>query len=75
MTSHDEELRLCRREIARLSEENELLRISSEGFGALAERLNRKLRPSVGADSSTPEDSRSPVRFSKPVSGRDSPPT
>ena len=51
MPSHDEELRLCRLEIARLSEENEILRISSDGFGALAERLNRKLRRSGGADS------------------------
>ena len=73
MTSHDEELRLCRLEIARLSEENEILRISSEGFGELAERLNSKLRPSRGADSSTPEGSRSPIRLAKPVSGRDSP--
>ena len=72
MTGHDEELRLCRLEIARLTEENEILRISSEGFGALAERLNRRLRPSVGADSSTAEGSRSPIRLAQPVSGRDS---
>ncbi len=52
MPSHDEELRLCRLEIARLSEENEILRISSEGFGALAERLNRRLDHSGGADAS-----------------------
>ena len=72
MTGHDEELRLCRLEIARLTEENEILRLSSEGFGALAERLNRRLRPSAGADSSTAEGSRSPIRLAKPVSGRDS---
>ena len=72
MKGHDEELRLCRLEIERLSEENEILRISSEGFGALAERLNRKLRTAGGANSSAPEDSRSPIRLAKPVSERDS---
>jgi hypothetical protein len=50
MTGHDEELRLCRLEIARLSEENGLLRISSDSFGALAERLNNRLKVSEGAE-------------------------
>jgi len=49
MAGHDEELRLCRLEIARLSEENGVLRISSESFGALAERLNNRLKASEGA--------------------------
>ena len=49
MPGHDEELRLCRTEIARLSEENGILRMSSESFGALAERLNNRLKVSEGA--------------------------
>ena len=53
MTGHDEELRLCRLEIARLSEENGILRESSESFGALAERLNDRLRVSGGVKSDT----------------------
>ena len=44
MTSRDEELRLCRLEVERLAEENEALRTSSDSFGALAERLHRKLK-------------------------------
>jgi len=49
MSGHDEELRLCRLEIERLSEENGILRMSSESFGALAERLNNRLKVSEGA--------------------------
>jgi hypothetical protein len=52
MASHDEELRLCRLEIARLSEENGILRSSSESFGALAERLLSRLKVSEGAEPS-----------------------
>ena len=51
MSGHDEELRLCRLEIARLSEENGILRMSSESFGALAERLNDRLKVSKGTES------------------------
>jgi hypothetical protein len=51
MRSHDEELRLCRLEIARLCEENGILRMSSESFGALAERLNSKLKVLEGSES------------------------
>ena len=50
MSGHDEELRLCRLEIARLSEENGILRASSETFGALAERLNKRLKVSECAE-------------------------
>jgi hypothetical protein len=48
MRSHDQELRRCRLEIERLLEENEILRHSSESFGALAERLNHRLKVSTG---------------------------
>jgi len=54
MTSRDEELRLCRQEIERLSEENGILRLSSESFGALAERLNNRLKRSRGTEPPTP---------------------
>jgi regulator of replication initiation timing len=43
MTSIEDELRRCKREIDRLIEENGALRVSSESFGALAERLNQAL--------------------------------
>lgn len=61
MKSRDEELRLCRLEIARLCEENGMLRVSSEAFGALAERLNRRLKVSEGTDPPPRETRRVPT--------------
>ena len=55
MRSHDQELRLCRLEIERLTEENGILRISSESFGALAERLYNRLKILTGDSPTLPE--------------------
>ena len=70
MAGHDEELRLCRLEIARLSEENGVLRISSESFGALAERLNNRLKVSEGTEPPDAPPSSSSSSSSSPADHR-----